>query len=60
MGHRFHIYDVFTETRLAGNQLAIVEEADDLSAAEMQAIAREFGFSETIFLQGKGSHFYPV
>ena len=51
MGHRFHIYDVFTKKKLAGNQLAIVEDADDLSPSAMQAIAREFGFSETVFLQ---------
>ena len=51
MGHRFHIYDVFTEKRLMGNQLAIVEGADDLSTCVMQSVAREFGFSETIFLQ---------
>ena len=51
MGHKFHILDVFTERPFCGNQLAVVEDADDLDAGAMQAITREFGFSETVFLQ---------
>ncbi|WP_395661275.1 PhzF family phenazine biosynthesis protein [Aestuariivirga sp.] len=47
----FHTYDVFTNRRFGGNPLAIVEEADGLSDAEMQAIAREFNLSETIFVR---------
>lgn len=47
----FHTVDVFTETPFCGNPLAIVEEADDLSAHQMQTIAREFNLSETIFVQ---------
>lgn len=50
MGHKFHILDVFTKERYSGNQLAVVEGADDLSSDDMQAITREFGFSETVFL----------
>jgi trans-2,3-dihydro-3-hydroxyanthranilate isomerase len=50
MTHPYLIYDVFTETALAGNPLAIVFEADDLDDAAMQAIAREFNLSETVFL----------
>jgi trans-2,3-dihydro-3-hydroxyanthranilate isomerase len=46
----FHTYDVFTAARFAGNPLAIVERADGLSTAQMQAIAREFNLSETIFV----------
>ena len=46
----FHTYDVFTSRPFAGNPLAIVEEADGLSAAQMQTIAREFNLSETIFV----------
>ncbi len=42
--------DVFTETAFAGNPLAIVEDADGLSDAAMQCIAREFNLSETIFV----------
>lgn len=47
----FHVYDVFTDTPFTGNPLAIVEEADGLSTAQMQIIAREFNLSETIFVQ---------
>lgn len=42
--------DVFTETRLAGNPLAVVRDANGLGDAQMQAIAREFNLSETVFL----------
>ncbi|MCX7350857.1 MAG: PhzF family phenazine biosynthesis protein, partial [Alphaproteobacteria bacterium] len=38
----FTTYDVFTKERFGGNPLAIVEEADGLTTAEMQIIAREF------------------
>ena len=48
---RFHIYDVFTTTPFTGNPLAIVEGADGLTVAQMQAIARQFNLSETIFVQ---------
>jgi trans-2,3-dihydro-3-hydroxyanthranilate isomerase len=48
--HRFHIVDVFAEARWAGNTLAVVRDAADLDAGAMQAIAREFGFSETTFV----------
>jgi trans-2,3-dihydro-3-hydroxyanthranilate isomerase len=47
----FFTVDVFTTRRFAGNPLAIVEEADSLTTERMQAIAREFNLSETIFVQ---------
>ncbi len=47
---RYHLLDVFTDRPLTGNPLAVVEAADALSGAEMQAIAREFNLSETAFL----------
>jgi trans-2,3-dihydro-3-hydroxyanthranilate isomerase len=47
----FHIHDVFTTRPFAGNPLAIVEQADGLTGAQMQTIARQFNLSETIFLQ---------
>lgn len=43
--------DVFTERPLEGNQLAVFLDAADLTADEMQAIAREMNLSETTFLQ---------
>lgn len=47
---RFYLLDVFTDKAFGGNQLAVVAEADALSAESMQAIANEFGLSETVFL----------
>jgi PhzF family phenazine biosynthesis protein len=44
------IIDVFGEMPLSGNPLAVVEDADDVSVAQMQAIAREFNQAETTFL----------
>lgn len=42
--------DVFTDRPFHGNPLAVVKEADALSPAQMQRIAREFNLSETIFV----------
>lgn len=50
MGLTYHILDVFTERAFGGNPLAVVLDADRLSAAEMQAVAREFNLSETVFV----------
>ncbi len=47
----YMIYDVFTDAALSGNPLAVVLNADGLSDTLMQAIAREFNLSETIFIQ---------
>ncbi len=48
--HAFVLVDVFTDVPLAGNQLAVFPDADDLDEARMQAIAREFNYSETTFV----------
>lgn len=45
----FDIVDVFTDRPFAGNQLAVVHGADDLSGEQCLALTREFGFSETAF-----------
>ncbi len=45
----FDVLDVFTDRPFAGNQLAVVHGADDLSSEQCLAIAREFNFSETTF-----------
>src|SRR5437588_12362752 len=42
--------DVFTQTKLAGNQLAVFTDARSLSDAEMQALAKEMNLSETTFI----------
>ena len=46
----YQLLDVFTRERLKGNQLAVVTKADGLLDGEMQAIAREFNLSETVFI----------
>lgn len=51
MRRRLTWLDVFTATPLAGNQLAVVHDADDLDDATMQAFARETCLSETTFVQ---------
>ncbi len=43
------VYDVFTRSALAGNQLGVVPDASGLSGMQMQAIARELNLAETIF-----------
>jgi len=46
----FYIVDVFAEEKYAGNQLAVVRDAKQLSTTEMQKIAKEMHFSETSFI----------
>ncbi|WP_245517288.1 PhzF family phenazine biosynthesis isomerase, partial [Mesorhizobium sp. M1C.F.Ca.ET.196.01.1.1] len=41
---------MFTTERLAGNPLAVVLDCEGLDTAAMQAIAREFNLSETVFV----------
>lgn len=50
MTHPFHIVDVFAEQAYAGNQLAVVTDADDLSTETMQQVAAETNYSETTFV----------
>ncbi|WP_422373277.1 PhzF family phenazine biosynthesis protein [Hoeflea sp.] len=50
MQYPFTTVDVFTTRRFGGNPLAVVLEADTLDDTEMQAIAREFNYSETTFV----------
>lgn len=47
---RISYVDVFTTVPFAGNGLAVVHDADDLSTREMQAIAAWTNLSETTFL----------
>ena len=51
-GLAFSIVDVFAENKYAGNQLAVVRQAEGLAGEDMQKIAREFNFSETAFILG--------
>ena len=50
MRRRFVTLDVFTQTRFAGNPLAVVLESDGLDKDAMQTIAREFNLAETVFV----------
>lgn len=47
----FHTVNVFAGEAFAGNRVAVVPDADGLSAGQMQAIAAEFGYSETAFVR---------
>lgn len=50
MQRRFVTVDVFTDRRFGGNPLAVVLDAQGLSQAQMQRIAREFNYAETTFV----------
>jgi len=46
---RYVVCDVFTDTPLTGNQLAVFTDARELDTETMQLLAREMNFSETVF-----------
>jgi trans-2,3-dihydro-3-hydroxyanthranilate isomerase len=46
---RFDVVDVFADRPFTGNPLAVVHGADGLDTEQLQAIAREFNLSETVF-----------
>jgi trans-2,3-dihydro-3-hydroxyanthranilate isomerase len=48
--YRYVVTDVFTDTPLQGNQLAVFTDARGLADETMQALALEIGFSETVFV----------
>jgi trans-2,3-dihydro-3-hydroxyanthranilate isomerase len=47
---RYAVCDVFTDTPLTGNQLAVFTDARDLQESMLQPLARELNFSETVFV----------
>ncbi|MEO7522014.1 MAG: PhzF family phenazine biosynthesis protein [Gemmatimonas sp.] len=47
---RYVTCDVFTSTPFTGNQLAVVFGAEGLPTDTLQAITREFNYSETVFV----------
>ena len=47
---RFYLVDVFADQPLTGNPLAVVPQADDLTAGDMQKIAGELNQAETTFI----------
>jgi trans-2,3-dihydro-3-hydroxyanthranilate isomerase len=50
----YEVVDVFTEAPFTGNPLAVVFGAEGLETAQLQAIAREFNLSETVFVLPPG------
>lgn len=51
MQHRYFTLDVFTTNRFEGNPLAVFTDGDGLSDDQMQIIAREMNYAETVFVQ---------
>jgi trans-2,3-dihydro-3-hydroxyanthranilate isomerase len=54
---RYVVADVFTDTRLQGNQVAVFTDARDIPEEKLQPIAREMNLSETVFVykpEGEG------
>jgi trans-2,3-dihydro-3-hydroxyanthranilate isomerase len=54
---RYVVADVFTDTALEGNQLAVFTDGRDVDDELMQRLARELNFSETVFVlpaEGEG------
>ncbi|HLW47298.1 MAG TPA: PhzF family phenazine biosynthesis protein [bacterium] len=48
--YRYVMCDVFTPRPLAGNQLAVFPDAQDIPDSLLQSLAREMNFSETVFV----------
>lgn len=47
---RYVVADVFTDRPFSGNQLAVFTDARGVDDETMQALAKEIGFSETVFV----------
>jgi trans-2,3-dihydro-3-hydroxyanthranilate isomerase len=47
---RYVLVDVFTDTPLEGNQLAVFTDGRGVTEAQMQALAKELSISETVFV----------
>ena len=47
---RYVVADVFTDRPLAGNQLAVFTDAREIPETQLQPLAREMNFSETVFV----------
>jgi trans-2,3-dihydro-3-hydroxyanthranilate isomerase len=48
--YRYRVVDVFTETALEGNPLAVFPDASGIDDGTMQKIAKELNLSETVFV----------
>lgn len=49
-GLTFYIVDVFAESKYEGNQLAVIVGNETIPTEEMQKIAKEMNYSETVFI----------
>src|SRR5919202_4664014 len=52
---RYVVCDVFTDTPLEGNQLAVFTDGRDLDDRTMQALAKEMNYSESVFVLPAGA-----
>ena len=52
---RYVVVDVFTEKPLEGNQLGVFLDARSLSSEQMQRLAREMNFAESVFVLPPGN-----
>jgi PhzF family phenazine biosynthesis protein len=59
MEYAFRIVNVFAQSPLAGNPLAVFEDARGLDDATMQALALQFNLSETTFVLPSGMDIPP-
>jgi trans-2,3-dihydro-3-hydroxyanthranilate isomerase len=48
--YRYVVCDVFTDVPLAGNQLAVFTDAREIPEAQLQKLAKEMNFAETVFV----------
>jgi trans-2,3-dihydro-3-hydroxyanthranilate isomerase len=48
--YRYVVVDVFTDTPLRGNQLAVFTDAREIPEHDLQPLAKEMNFSETVFV----------
>ncbi len=44
------VYNVFTDTQFEGNPLAVIPDATKLNEDDLQKIAKQFNYSETVFV----------
>ncbi len=48
--YRYVVADVFTDTPLEGNQLAVFTDAREIPEPQLQRLAKEMNYSETVFV----------
>lgn len=56
MKHEYSVVNAFTKNSLAGNPVAVFQNATGLSSEQMQGLAAQFQLSETTFVETQGNH----